>query len=227
MVIGAMTMNARFLTLTLLPVVGLMLAASPASAQLRGFGDTRAEYGPDDFRAPYADAQRAAFDNGYRDGRKRGEQAARDNRPFDIQRERDYRNAEGGYNRSLGDRNRYRDTYRGGFTQGYREGYQLRDARSSFPRGRRDDNRGWGYGGNDAYRGTASYGAYQNGASDGYKKGLDDLNDRKRPDVTRQKWYRSGDHDYDSRYGSKETYRIEYRRGFEEGYNRAYRERRY
>jgi hypothetical protein len=214
-------MNSRFLTMTFLPAVGLMLAmAGPASAQPGVFGNAPAAYGRDDYRAPYADAQRTAFDSGYRDGRKRGEQAARDNRPFDAQRERDYRSAENGYNRSLGDRNRYRDNYRGGFTQGYREGYRGRDTRPSYS-DRGNDSRGWGYGG------TASYGAYQNGASDGYKKGLDDVNDRKRPDVSRQKWYRSGDHDYDSRYGPKESYRIEYRRGFEEGYNRAYRERRY
>ena len=225
-------MNSRFLTMTFVPAVGLMLAvASPAAAQPRGIAIAPPAYGRDDYRAPYADAQRTAFDNGYRDGRKRGEQAARDNRPFDVQRERDYRDAEDGYNRSLGDRNRYRDNYRGGFTQGYREGYRQRDARGAYPGDRRDDSRGWGYGGNGGanrgYGGTASYGAYQNGASDGYRKGLDDVNDRKRPDVSRQKWYRSGDHDYDSRYGAKETYRIEYRRGFEEGYNRAYRERRY
>jgi hypothetical protein len=114
-------MHSRFLTMTLFPVMGLMLAAAgPAAAQSRVFGNAPAAYGRDDYRAPYADAQRSAFDNGYRDGRKRGEQAARDNRPFDVQRERDYRNAEAGYNRSLGDRNRYRDNYRGGFTQGYR-----------------------------------------------------------------------------------------------------------
>lgn len=230
-------MNSRFLTMTLFSAVGLMLAvAGPVGAQTRSFGNPPAAYGRDDYRAPYADAQRAAFDNGYRDGRKRGEQAARDNRPFDVQRERDYRNAEDGYNRNLGDRNRYRDNYRGGFTQGYREGYQRRGAGGSYPGGSRDDSRigGYGgnggsadYGGNRGYGGTASYGAYQNGAGDGYKKGLEDVNDRNRPDVSRQKWYRSGDHDYNSRYGARETYRVEYRRGFEDGYNRAYRERRY
>jgi hypothetical protein len=54
------------------------------------------------------------------------------------------------------------------------------------------------------------------------------VQDRRSPDVTRHKWYRSGDHDYDNAYGSKDSYRIEYRRGFQEGYNRAFREgRRY
>lgn len=211
-------MTTRFLTISLM---GLTLVTTGASrAQAQDWINPVASYANDDYRTTYADAQRAAYENGYRNGLKRGEQAARDRRPFEIERERDYRSADGGYNRSLGDRNRYRDSYRGGFAQGFREGYNRRGARSTFPANGR--NGGWDYG--RGYGGTASFGARQNGVSDGYKKGLDDLNDRKHPDVNRQKWYRNGDHDYDSRYGSKETYRIEYRRGFEEGYNRAYRE---
>jgi hypothetical protein len=198
----------------------MLAAAGPAGAQSNVWGTAASAYANDDYRSSYADAQRAAFDNGYRDGLKRGEQAVRDGQPLAIERERDYRNAEGGYNRSYGDRNRYRDNYRGGFTEGYRDGYNRRGARPSSLNTARGYGRGPGYGG------TANYGAYQNGVSDGYEKGLDDTGDRKVPDVTRQKWYRNGDHDYDSRYGSKETYRVEYRRGFEEGYARAYRERR-
>lgn len=226
-------MTKRFLTMTWCTAMGLMLAgAGPARAQSHGWGNTSAAYTHDDYRASYADAQRAAYDNGYRDGIKRGEHAARDGQPLAIEREREYRSAEDGYNRSYGDRNRYRDSYRGGFTQGYRDAYTRRGARSVYPNTRypgngypntgrdRDDGRNNGYGGN------AAYGAYQNGAADGYKKGLDDVDDRKYPDVNRQKWYRNGDHEYSSRYGSKETYRVEYRRGFEEGYNRAFRERR-
>lgn len=212
-------MTKRFLTttLTFFTAMGLILAAAgPARAQSHSWGSAPAAYTNDDYRASYADAQRAAYDNGYRNGLKRGEQAARDGRPLGVERERDYRSAEDGYNRSHGDRNRYRDNYRGGFAQGYRDGYNRRGARPSYPNNRD----GVGYGGN------ASYGAYQNGVGDGYQKGLDDAGDRKYPDVTRQKWYRNGDHEYDSRYGSKETYRIEYRRGFEEGYNRAYRDAR-
>lgn len=221
-------MTSRFLTQTVFTAMGLILAAGPATAQTPSWASTPASYARGEYRAQYGDAQRAAFDNGYRDGLKRGEQAARDRRGLDAQRERDYRDAGNGYNRSYGDPNRYRDNYRGGFTQGYRDGYGRRGTASSYPGpypgdGRDNDardSRGPGYGGN------ASYGAYQNGAGDGYEKGLDDLNDRKYPDATRHKWYRNGDHDYDNRYGSKDTYRSEYRRGFEEGYNRAFRDRR-
>lgn len=214
-------MTSRFLTIS--AAMGLALAvAGPARAQSPGWGTATAAYANDDYRAPYADAQRAAYDNGYRDGLRRGEQAARDGRPLDIERERDYRDADAGYNRSYGDRNRYRDSYRGGFAKGYRDAYDRRGVRPSYSGNGRDYGRGLGYGA------IAGYGGYQNGVGDGYRKGLEDVRSRRYPDVRRQKWYRSGDHDYNGRYGSKELYRNEYRRGFEEGYNRAYREgRRY
>jgi hypothetical protein len=235
-------MTSRILTISAALVV---LGSAPAVAQTNGWLGGSTAYAGDDYQTSYADAQRQAYDNGYRDGLKHGEQAARDRKPLDIERERDYRGAENGYNRNYGDRNRYRDNYRGGFTQGYRDGYNRygpngasdrgvwndrnrdpRDSRGVWnDRGREPrDNRGrdYGYG-----NGSASYGAFQNGVSDGYQKGLDDVRDRKYPDATRQKWYRNGDHDYNSRYGSKDAYRVEYRRGFEDGYNRAYRDARY
>ena len=240
-------MTSRFLTISAALVV---LGSTPALAQTNDWLAGTTAYSRDDYRATYADAQRQAYDNGYRDGVKRGEEAARDRKAFNVEIERDYRSADRGYNRSFGDRNRYHDNYRGGFSQGYRDAYYRYGGNGNG----RWDNRGWGNGnGNGRYpnggypnggypnggypnggyypngsygNGSAAYGAYQNGVSDGYQKGLDDVHDRKRPDVTRQKWYRSGDHDYNNRYGSKDAYRVEYRRGFEEGYNRAYRDAR-
>ena len=228
----------------------LALAATSASAQTTNawLSTGTSAYDQAQYRVPYQDGRRVAYDNGYRDGVKRGEEAARANRPFNVERERDYRDAEDGYNRSYGDRDRYRDDYRGGFSQGYRDGYNRR-SNGTYGNGNYYPNGNYGYGngngnygnggpyvygngrnGNYGYGGNGnySYGAYQNGAADGYRKGLEDLQDRKSPDVTRQKWYRSGDHDYDNAYGSKEAYKVEYRRGFQEGYNRAFREgRRY
>jgi hypothetical protein len=243
-----------FKALTIAAAIGVSGLASSASAQTNAWlGGTSTAYDDSQYRAPYADARRAAYDNGYRDGLKRGEQAARDGRQFDVERERDYRSADSGYNRAYGDRNRYRDDYRGGFSQGYRDGYSRRGSNypspypqypqqyptqypqqypSQYPGTYPRDSRGGGilgdiFGGGSGRR-DSGYGAYQNGAGDGYKKGLEDLQNRRAPDVTRQKWYRSGDHDYDKAYGSKDAYRVEYRRGFVEGYNRAFREgRRY
>jgi hypothetical protein len=204
-----------------------LLGGAPAAAQPGDWLGTTAAYGGDDYRAPYADARRAAYDNGYKDGVKRGERAARDGKPFNARLEREYRDAQNGYNRSYGDRARYRDDYRGGFAEGYRDGFGGRDGRSAYPgaqvpNGNRRETRGYGYGGN------AGYGAFQNGVGDGYRKALEDIEDRKSPDATRHKWYRSGDRDYDKAYGSKDAYKIEYRRGFQAGYSRAFRDgRRY
>ena len=219
-----------FKTLTI--GAALALAATNASAQnTNAWLSGGTSYDQAQYRVPYQDGRRVAYDNGYRDGVKRGEEAARANRPFNAERERDYRDAEEGYNRSYGDRNRYRDDYRGGFSQGYRDGYYRR-SNGNYDYGNSAYGgpyvSGNGNNGNYGYGGNYSYGAYQNGAADGYRKGLEDLQDRRAPDVTRHKWYRSGDHEYDNAYGSKDSYRIDYRRGFQEGYNRAFREgRRY
>ena len=223
-------MTSRILTISAALV---LLSGAPAAAQSGGWLGRAPAYADDDYRAPYAQARRAAQDNGYRDGLKRGEQAARAGKAFNAQLERDYRDAQNGYNRSYGDRARYRDDYRGGFAQGYRAGYSQRGERASYgtqeypnsypnayPDSYPDASRGYGYGGN------AGYGAFQNGAGDGYRKGLEDVQDREYPDATRHKWYRNADRDYDKAYGSKDAYKIEYRRGFQEGYDRAYRERR-
>jgi len=214
-------MTSRLLTLSAAVIV---LGGVPAMAQTNGWIAAPTAYSSDDYRTSYADAQRQAYDNGYRDGLKRGEQAARDRKSLNIETERDYRSGDSGYNRSFGDRDRYRDNYRGGFSQGYRDGYSRYGGNGTW------NNRAWGRNNRDSrYErgyGTAAFGAYQNGVSDGYSKGLDDMHDRRFPDVTRQKWYRNGDHDYKSSYGSKDAYRVEYRRGFEEGYNRAFHDAR-
>jgi hypothetical protein len=222
-----------FKILTISAALGLAAAGS-ATAQTNAWLASAAAYSDGDYRASYADARRAAYDNGYREGRRRGEEAARSGRPFDVEREREYRSADSGYNRAYGDRTRYRNDFRGGFAEGYRDGYQRsgggvysRDARGGYYGG---GGSGGYYGGNAPgyYGGNAGYGAFQNGVADGYRKGLDDVRERHYPDARRQSWYRSGDHDYDKRYGSKDAYKIEYRRGFEEGYERAFREgRRY
>jgi hypothetical protein len=197
-----------------------ILAAMSSSAQAQQWNPQTRDY-------RYSNAQGPAYDAGYRAGIQRGEQAARDRHPLDIEREREYRDATSGYNSSYSDRGRYRDEFRVGFAQGYRDGWNRVGVRGYDDRGR---NGAYGYGreGDWGYGRPVVSVAFQNGLGDGYRKGLDDLQHRRYPDVNRQKWYRNGDHDYNGRYGPKDLYRVDYRRGFEDGYNRAYREgRRY
>ena len=212
----------------LVPVLGaLTLAmAAPAAAQ---WGRPDARYGSS------SEVTRVAYDRGYTEGVKEGEKDGRGRDAFDYQDERDYQRADVGYNNRYGSASRYRDVFRQGFAAGYTEGY------------RRFSPRGYGYGsGNGSYR-NRGYGAYggdgyppyaqgrderylapfEIGARDGFDKGVEDVRDNDRYDPRRHKWYREGDHDYNNRYGSRDLYKDEYRRGFLVGYERGYREGRY
>ena len=65
---------------------------------------------------------------------------------------------------------------------------------------------------------------FDNGYTDGYEKGREDARDRDSYDPVRHSRYRSADHGYNQRYGSKESYKLVYRDGFEAGYDNGYRQ---
>ena len=64
---------------------------------------------------------------------------------------------------------------------------------------------------------------YDNGYRDGLEKGREDAGDRDSYDPVRHNWYRSADRGYNSRYGTRDAYKLTYRDGFEAGYDQAYR----
>lgn len=68
--------------------------------------------------------------------------------------------------------------------------------------------------------------AYENGYRDGLEKGRADAKDRDSFDPVRHSRYRSADHGYDKRYGSKDDYKLVYRDGFEAGYRDGYTDHR-
>jgi hypothetical protein len=214
-------MTSKILTLTAATALALALPVSARAQDVRFGGHGRYESG----RYQHdEDGRRIAQDNGYREGLKHGENAARKGRPLDLAREKDYRNGDEGYNRRYGSREEYREAYRSGFAQGYREaynrfGYRVRGGGWYAPR--REAGFSIGGIGVGVYARTASI-AFQNGENDGYQKGLDDARHGRYADVTRQRWYRNGDHGYHGDFGSKDAYRAQYRRGFEDGYRRAF-----
>jgi hypothetical protein len=55
---------------------------------------------------------------------------------------------------------------------------------------------------------------FRRGYEDGLNKGREDVRDRDSFDPARHSWYRNADRGYNSRYGSREEYKAEYRRGF-------------
>lgn len=66
--------------------------------------------------------------------------------------------------------------------------------------------------------------AFSRGYRDGFDEGRSDAGHRRRFEPERAGRFRSGDHDYDRRYGPREIYQRVYRDGFREGYERGYRE---
>lgn len=174
-------------------------------------------------------AERAAYDNGYRDGVRAGERDGRSGRSFSYNRHDDWRDADQGYRREYGSYDFYRRAFRNGFESGYSEAYDRYGRYGGrYPRS---------YPGGSSYPSYPTYpsgpggvavprGAYspagQNGYRDGLEAGRDDARSRRAFDPVRTRRYREGDHDYDSRYGSRDEYKREYRAAFQQGYRDGY-----
>jgi flagellar biosynthesis/type III secretory pathway protein FliH len=234
----------RLAFVPVLAVMGLAVA-TPAGAQVPSRPDWAYA---NEARQPYNEARRLAYDNGYREGVTEGERDARRRDAFNYQDERTWQRADKGYHRSFGDRERYEQSFRVGYSAGYSDGYRRYGGNPGYGS---NGNRG-GYYPNDRgrYPGYGGYGnpgsgypnggygypgdyrsnyspAYANGVSDGYEKGREDARDRDAYDVLRHKWYREGDRNYRSSYGARQQYENVYRQGFREGYDRGYREASY
>ncbi|HEY0875607.1 MAG TPA: hypothetical protein VGD94_19175 [Vicinamibacterales bacterium] len=188
----------RLLLVSTLAVFSLACAV-PVSGQW-GRHDTRYGYG--------SSVDRIAYDNGLREGRREGERDGRRGARFRYEDASAYRRGDLGYRREYGNVNRYRQAFREGFASGYADGY-------------RRYSRGGVYPPSGSGRYTT---AFDIGARDGFEKGREDARDGDRFDPRRHKWYREGDRNYNSRYGPRERYKDEYRRGFLAGYERGYRE---
>jgi hypothetical protein len=162
--------------------------------------------------------ERAAFENGAREGREEDRVDARARHQFSFAQHHEYRDADEGYRPSDGDLQFYRRAFRQGFERGYGEAFKQAAA---------------GYGDGYLYPGPQAQiyptappyasPAVRNGYRDGLEVGRDDARNRDRYDPAGAGRYRSGDHDYDRRYGSKDQYQREYRAAFALGYAEGYR----
>jgi len=153
-----------------------------------------------------------AYQRGFREGERLGDEDQRRNRAFNVQTHREYREADNGYDRNDGSRDRYREEYRRGFTEGYRIAF-------------RDDR--WGR--NDRSNGSWNRGGYRDpgqarGFSDGYRKGVDDRQDNHRFEPGRFREVKKGTAPgYEDEFGSRERYTFSYRDGFRQGYEDGFR----
>jgi hypothetical protein len=230
--------------LFLVPMLGLATLAltTPAWAQSVAWlgSSTPLSYSADE-RQSYNDSRRAAYDNGYKEGVKEGEKDGRRHDAFRYEDEKSFQRADKGYHREYGDLDRYRQSFRNGYSTGYSDSYQRYGVvqgsrgygdRRAIPRA--ESSRPPYYPGSrtypPSYPGTArghNDAAFQNGAGDGYGKGVEDARKNRSFDPLRHAWYRAGDRRYEGRFGSREQYKDVYRLGFKEGYERGYREGRY
>jgi hypothetical protein len=93
--------------------------------------------------------------------------------------------------------------------------WRYRDRDNGVYDRRYPNDRNRGYGNNSA--------AFDNGYRDGLEKGREDARDNDSFDPVRHSRYRSGDRGYNSRYGTRDAYKLAFGDGFESGYAQAYR----
>ena len=93
---------------------------------------------------------------------------------------------------------------------------------NNYPYGSSNDR--YGYPNRDNGRYGVNSVAYDNGYREGLEKGIQDARDRKSFDPVRYKEYRNADQGYNSRYGTKDQYKLTFRNGFESGYSQGYRQ---
>jgi flagellar biosynthesis/type III secretory pathway protein FliH len=183
--------------------VGLITMMAVLAAPVAAFGAAQARDWQDG-RGRSEAALRTAYDEGYRQGQRFGEDHGRRGAAFNFGIVLEYRQADLGYR--FGSPDRYRQDFRIGFERGYREAYERE-------RCERDER---------LREGRLINLALDNGFRDGYAEGLNDGRRRHRDDPFAESRYRSADRGFDWRYGNRELYRANYREGFRSGYERGY-----
>src|SRR5689334_12442752 len=92
----------RFIPAFVLAAAVAITAPACASYGYGGYGRYPAQ------RGVYPEVERRAYDYGYRDGVRRGEEDARKRRSFAYDRHGDWRDADDGYHRDYGPKEGYR-----------------------------------------------------------------------------------------------------------------------
>lgn len=201
-------------TLCLLIALTLMSVAHPVSAQSRY---------PDrlDVRS---ESEFLGFEIGYNDGYGHGARDRLEGLPADYQNDDAYRRALHGYRQSFGARDSYQSGYRDAYRR-YEDGY-------NGNRRERVNRQTWiNLRGEEAVVGTAGQtsstdSAYQagfdRGRDDGYRLGLQDVNEYRLFGVERHPEFQDASAGYDRRLGRLDQYQAGYREGFRAGYKDGY-----
>ena len=167
-----------------------------------------------------------ARDHGYQHGYSDGFHQGVKDRDRHNAYKPEARDADEGYEKSMGDKGRYKEGYRSGFAAGYEDAFNNRPGRFSQvygpSLGSADrsaevySEQGW----------SRSHVASDIGYRDGLAAGQSDYEHHRDARPDQQRDYRDADHGYRSNYGDRSAYQQEYRRAFEQGYDDAYSGRR-
>lgn len=164
----------------------------------------------------------SAVERGYQDGVRQG-QLDRSRRSNGNYRNRDWKQGDRGYERSMGAKGQYKKAYREGYERGYEAGYNGAIGNN----GRRGRN--GGYGDNGVYDNNGGYGnnalaqsAYQNGMQSGAFYAQQDRSRGNAYNPTGAKGYRDADQGYNDNLGSKAEFQRIFREAFVRGYQQAY-----
>src|ERR1700756_5186517 len=150
-----------------------MRMAALAVSMVLALGTLAAAQDWDDYNrgGGFAQARQYGYDNGFRDGEKRGRHEGRENDPYDYHTP-DWRQATRGYKGWMGPVNAFQNGYQQGYADGFRNGFIAERPSWQDRDGGRDDryrggaSYGNGYYGDGAYNSRAGYNVgYQDGSS--------------------------------------------------------------
>jgi hypothetical protein len=170
-------------------------------------------------RGNAAQARQYGYDNGFRDGEKRGRHEGRENDPYDYHTP-DWRQATQGYKNWMGPVNLFQNAYRQGYAQGFRSGFEAERPGWRGDDDRDDGYRGSGYSGNNY--GYSSRMGYDTGYQDGTTMAREDQYKNKPFDPNPRARFDDRDHGYRREYGDKNASRSEYTDGYRAGYQATF-----
>jgi hypothetical protein len=164
------------------------------------------------------------YEHGYRDGYHQGRESRESHAKYNLET-KDYKEADRGYDKHMGDQGEYKQGYRTGYQSGYDDAFYNRPGRFAeiyVREDARESRRDRDVTIIEVPRGGYSDLAYDTGYRDGIRAGQRDLSNHSNFDPADQPSYRDGDHGYRSSFGDLEGYKRQYREGFTRGYQDGY-----
>jgi hypothetical protein len=192
-------------------------------APVHGAGGQNTNAGRAGQYAGSLDARQHGYEHAYRDGADRGRQD-RDSGAGYTFRDNDYLNGAREYQSIFGNRTQYMSGYREGYKAGYDDGYNDRTGQYGQLYGRPTTGI-QGSARDDVYSGRSGGSAdmaFDVGYRDGITAGQQDQGRNVRTNYRNADAYRNADVGYRASYGDRAAYQLQFRDGFERGYQDGY-----